>query len=195
MDLDMDLIKDREDCLSDATDMLRPKSDAERERCRSGILRIITLRQREILPDMPAKSRKQLASLQMHFAKATEILDELEPAARRILFASENIEHHFQGLDIHKLSVLSDVISERSAEAGKNVPNQRGGVAPKVQKIMLVYRCWELFEKWRPGEAKKSSEDFLLFLNLVNSAAGGKDDESFERALSARKPSDPRFVS
>ena len=195
MNLDMDMIKDREDCLSEAVNILGAESDGDIEQCRSGILRIITLRQREILPDMPAMSRKQLESLQMHFAKATEILDELEPAARRFLFSQENIEHHFQGYDLHKLSDLSDAISESSAEAGKNVPNKRGGVAPKVQKIMLVYRCRELFEKWRPGEAKKSSRDFLHFLDLVNSAAGGKDDESFERALSARKPSDPRFVS
>ena len=185
----MDFNKIQQICLSQAVKILGPKSGADRKRCRNDILRLISSYRREFLPSRAAKSREQLKILETRLAEVVEVLENLEFSASYNLFTPENIENRFSGNDEYILADLLKEVTLCSAEARNFVPRARGGRVANFRKRRLAHRCQELFERWRPGKAKKSSKDFLYFVDLVNFAAGGKVDESFERALKAPRPS------
>ena len=78
--------------------------------------------------------------------------------------------------------VLND-LAEAAQRAAPRVALPKDGRLPDTKKQALALHSLKLFEKWRPGEARKTSGDFLDFATHVYNAASGQDDSAPERAI------------
>ncbi len=78
--------------------------------------------------------------------------------------------------------VLND-LAEAAQRAAPRVALPKGGHVVDTKKRKLALISLELFEKWRPGEARKTSGDFPTFAFHVHTAATGQKDSNLERAI------------
>ena len=123
-----------------------------------------------------AGARKEMRDMKKSAAKIIKILGKLNPRAQDVLPESNR-------------NITSATLAEFSGEverAIQNVERPKGGAEPARKTRYLAYFCAELFEAYRPGEAKPALEgDFHAFAKIMYEIAYGKVQagKDIERAV------------
>ena len=154
--------------LLDGADILSHRSPRKKVQCRKAMVTYIRRWRGLYLPAPKATAagaRKELRDMKKSAAKIIEILGKLNPRAQDVLPESNR-------------NITSATLAEFSGEverAIQNVERPKGGAEPARKTRYLAYFCAELFEAYRPGEAKPALEgDFHAFAKIMYEIAEGK---------------------
>ncbi len=156
------LTQNQQDCMSDAVKILEPadvkQCELEVELCLIFLTHVFSDPPR----GNPTKARKQLKALNSCVARYTELMDSLDPAAEGVLPD-----------DLDRLREAQELLAKatpRLRSAAKALPPRNQGDKVNWHQRMLASFCLDLFENYKPGEAKATSGQFPEFVELMYSA-------------------------
>ncbi len=165
------LTQNQQNCLSDAVKILNP-ADATLCEVEVGLC-VAILRPVFDEPPQgnPTKARKQLATLDSSVKRFNKVMNSLDPAAEGIL--RDVLEH------LREAQELLVTAAPQIGTAADALSPRKQGEKVNWYLMMLVRLGLELFEHYRPGEAKPTLGAFKEFLGLVHTAVTGStvDDE------------------
>lgn len=163
----LELDPGQQHCLSEAIELLKPQSRAERTQREKDINFFIEYWQFAVEPAPVATAkdaRKRLRKIKQSATVIIEELDRLNTLAQAVL--PESIRN--------MTSATLTVFAEEVEDAILNVERPKGGAKPDRKRRYLAYHCAELFERFRPGEVKPTLEgSFHNFAAYVSGIAHG----------------------
>ncbi len=163
-----------------ALDILKPAEDkraaAEKE--------IHGLCEEYLLGDLDgvktAETRAALKKLVKSCAAAADAINVLGEWGRREVFPLDEIGRGDYAEKIQEIANKLRTYSARAETALPNVPLFTG--APRDDPTSyLVFGCLDIFDMFRPGEAKISAGDFPAFCDFVYQAVGGDENRDLFR--------------
>ena len=149
-------------CMSDAVKLLNP---ADAKLCELEVeLCLILLTPVYLDPPQgnPTKARKQLTTLDSSVKRFNKVMNSLDPAAEGVLH--DVLEH------LREAQELLVTAAPQIGTAADALSPRKQGEKVNWDQRMLVRLSLELFEHYRPGEAKPTLGAFKEFLGLVHTA-------------------------
>jgi hypothetical protein len=126
----------------------------------------------------PTKARKELKALDSCITRYTKVMDSLDPAAEDVLHDALERLREAQEL-------LVNVVPRLGPAADALSPRKQGKKVKRDQRVLANF-CLELFEAYRPGEARPASGEFTKFVEHMYEAATDVEPENEELTRSIK---------
>ena len=172
------LTQDQKDSMSAAVALLKP---ADPKKCEE----MVEAYQERWIPvyeapprGNPTKARKELKALDSCIRRYTKVMDSLDPAAEDVL--RDDLER------LREARALLVTVAPRLRPAAEALPPRKQGEKKNWPTRMFARLCLELFEAYRPGEARPASGEFTKFLEHMYEAATDVEPENEELTRSIK---------
>ncbi len=126
----------------------------------------------------PAKARKELKALDSCITRYVKVMDSLDPAAEDVL--RDDLER------LREARALLVTVAPRLRPAAEALPPRKQGEKKNWPTRMFARLCLELFEAYRPGEARPASGEFTKFVEHMYEAATDVEPENEELTRSIK---------